>query len=276
MKRQDAVGHLVFTDLDGSLLDHDSYSFAPALPRLQQLEAAHIPVIFCSSKTRAEILTLRDATSNTHPFIVENGAAVFIPEDYFSEQPAQTCSRDGFWVYEFSQSRSRWLQILEGMEEEFNGEFTCFHRAGVEGVARMTGLALPEAALASARDYSEPVQWLGSAESKAQFISRLQERGATVLAGGRFLGVGGDCDKGRALLWLRNVYQRNHPDSVLRDLAIGDSGNDVAMLEVGGSALLVRSPVHDFPKLEREADVFRSSKSGPDGWAEGVAEWLAP
>jgi mannosyl-3-phosphoglycerate phosphatase len=276
LSRHDAPRHLVFTDLDGSLLDHDSYSFAPAQPLLQQLEAAQIPVIFCSSKTRAEIMTLRDATANTHPFIVENGAAVFIPEGYFSEQPAQTCSRDGFWVYEFSQARSRWLQILEEIEPEFNGEFTSFHRAGIEGVARMTGLALAEAALANARDYSEPVQWLGSAEGRPRFISRLQERGATVLAGGRFLGVGGACDKGRALRWLREVYQHNYPGSVLRDLAIGDSGNDVAMLEVAGSALLVRSPVHGFPQLERDAGVFRSSQYGPNGWAEGVAEWLAP
>ena len=52
---------LVFTDLDGSLLDHHSYSYQAALPRLQQLEQLGVPVIPATSKTRAEIVHLRES-----------------------------------------------------------------------------------------------------------------------------------------------------------------------------------------------------------------------
>ena len=51
--------HLVFTDLDGSLLDHDHYGYRDAQPQLGQLQSLNIPVIPASSKTRAEIERLR-------------------------------------------------------------------------------------------------------------------------------------------------------------------------------------------------------------------------
>ena len=51
--------YLVFTDLDGSLLDHHNYSYSDALPQLRQLERRGIPVIPASSKTRVEIERLR-------------------------------------------------------------------------------------------------------------------------------------------------------------------------------------------------------------------------
>ena len=93
------VLYLVFTDLDGSLLDHHNYDFIDAMPQLRSLERLEIPLIPASSKTRVEIEQLRQKLGNTHPFIVENGAAVFIPQGYFSSRPAGTIEREGYWVY---------------------------------------------------------------------------------------------------------------------------------------------------------------------------------
>lgn len=42
---------VISTDMDGTLLDHDSYDFASALPFLQQLSAVGIPDILNTSKT---------------------------------------------------------------------------------------------------------------------------------------------------------------------------------------------------------------------------------
>ena len=118
------------------------------------------------------------------------------------------------------------------------------------------------------------MQWLGSAARKRDFIAALRAGGATVLQGGRFLTVGGDSDKGRALAWLRDASLQARGAATCHDLAIGDSGNDCAMLEAAATALLVRSPAHDFPVLKRRSGVIRSSAYGPAGWAEGVAQWL--
>lgn len=265
---------LVFTDLDGSLLDHHTYSYADALPQLAILEQLGIPVIPATSKTRREIEHLRATLDNAHPFIVENGAAVYIPVGYFDSQPVATVEREAYWVREFSAPREKWLGILQALSSEFSGEYDYFFHAGTAGIMHMTHLPEERALEANQREYSEPVKWLGDEVRKAEFISCLQSRGASVLQGGRFLGVSGDCDKGRALAWLRQVYQQSEPATACHDLAIGDSGNDCAMLEAAETALLVRSPVHEFPVLQRADGVIFSTEFGPAGWAEGVARWL--
>ena len=73
---------IVFTDLDGSLLDFDRYSFEGARPSLDRLKRLDIPVVFTTSKTRREVEVLRRETGIDAPFIVENGAAVYVPPFY--------------------------------------------------------------------------------------------------------------------------------------------------------------------------------------------------
>ena len=276
MKPEVSYQYLVFTDLDGSLLDHYTYEFADALSQVQRLERERIPLIFTSSKTRAEIVSLRERVGNRHPFIVENGAAVYIPEGYFAVEPDEIESRDGFWVYEMSESRAHWRAQLAALEAEFPGEFESFSQLGAAGVATATGLSIESAERANDREYSEPVHWLSDENRKLEFISRLLDLGTHVLAGGRFLGISGDVDKGRALAWLRTLYQDANPAMAIHDLAVGDSANDCAMLETAETALLIRSPVHDFPQLQRDMKhVISSELPGPAGWAEGVAKWLS-
>jgi len=265
---------LVFSDLDGSLLDHHDYSFEAALPVLDTLRQRDIPLVLASSKTCEEMLELREMLGNHHPFIVENGAAIYVPLDYFPREPAPSVLRDDYRVFEMAPARERWLAELALLQQEFPGQYESFHDAGVAGIAAMTGLSESQARAASRRCYSEPVRWLGAPEDEARFIQRLQQAGATVARGGRFLSVSGDCDKGRALAWLRNLYREANPAGAVADLAVGDSDNDRHMLEAAGTALLIRSPVHGFPVLARDEGVIFSDRFGPEGWAEGVAQWL--
>ena len=71
---------IVFTDLDGTLLDHDTYSWQEAAPALEALRIKGVPLILCSSKTRAEMLVLWQELGLSHPFITENGGGIFAPE----------------------------------------------------------------------------------------------------------------------------------------------------------------------------------------------------
>lgn len=269
---------LVFTDLDGSLLDHHSYSFKPAVKMLETLEAQGIPVIPITSKTMAELLPLRKQLNNAHPFIVENGAAIYIPNNYFSQQPENSKAAGDFWVIENSVARKTWLQLLEDNSDEYSTEFrtfdSIFKQYGVEGIAEITGLSSSMAKLANQREFSEPVQWTGTAARKKLFIKKLQSLGATVLQGGRFLSVGGATDKGRALLQLENLYLIQTQQNSCETLAIGDSGNDISMLEQASSALIIKSNNHSPPKLTRSKNCSTSIKTGPEGWAAGVADWL--
>lgn len=261
---------LVFTDMDGSLLDHHNYHFDEAIPTLDTLEKQHIPVIPATSKTQAEVELLRDSLNNSHPFIVENGAAVFIPKGYFKTQPEDTVEKGDFWVKEFSAPRQQWQALIDEVRPHYPDEFKTFADAGIDGIIAMTGLNVHAAARAARRQYGEPICWHGNGNKKHEFISDLKQLGAHILEGGRFIHVSGVCDKGQALQWLSNVYQQNTAETTLKTLAIGDSQNDQAMLEVADYALIIRSPVHGLPAVERAHNLYISTHTGPKGWAEGV------
>jgi len=68
---------IVFTDLDGTLLHPRTYSFEAAMPALKLIKEKDIPLILCSSKTRAEIEVYRKKLDNQHPFVSENGGGIF-------------------------------------------------------------------------------------------------------------------------------------------------------------------------------------------------------
>ncbi|WP_438970893.1 HAD-IIB family hydrolase [Methylophaga sp.] len=261
---------LVFTDMDGSLLDHHDYHFDEAVPTLEILEKENIPVIPVTSKTQAEVELLRDSLNNGHPFIVENGAAVFIPIGYFAYQPEGTIERDAFWVKEFCEPRKQWQSLIEEVRSQYQDQFKTFADAGIDGIIAMTGLNVHAAARAARRQYGEPVSWHGNGNRKQQFIDELKRHGAQILEGGRFIHVSGQCDKGQAIEWLTNVYKSNAYAHQLKTLAIGDSQNDLAMLEKADYALIIRSPVHAVPVVERKHNLYISTHTGPKGWAEGV------
>lgn len=269
---------LIFTDLDGSLLDHDSYSFEPAKNLLDDLKLASIPLIPITSKTFAEVESLRIKLNNQHPFIVENGAAIAIPINYFSSMPKGCYEKSGFWIIANTQSRQHWNKLLKDNAADFEGEFETFssivQSKGIKGIQEITGLNQDQAELSNQRDFSEPIHWLSSEQRKQAFIEKLTAAGGTLLQGGRFLALGGKIDKGSALLQLTELYQKFLSLSEVHTLAIGDSGNDISMLEAASSAIIIRSKTHSAPILTRNKNLQISNAFGPEGWTETVSFWL--
>ena len=266
---------IVFTDMDGSLLDHYTYSHAAADNLLNRLENNHIPVVPVTSKTCAEVKQLRRELNNPHPFIVENGAAVYIPGDYF--QPCEGVEEDsGYLVKAFVEKRAHWQSLLAGVKAPLNQAYTSFAQAGIDGVMAMTGLPRPQAQLAAQREYGEPLKWRGSAREYEAFGEYLRAFGGHLLKGGRFIHVSGPCNKGQALNWLAKRYQHNHSNSKVVSIALGDSENDVAMLEASDYAVIIRSPVHACPSLAKapDQDIYMTRDAGPHGWVEGLGHVL--
>ncbi|HKQ32701.1 MAG TPA: HAD hydrolase family protein, partial [Thermodesulfobacteriota bacterium] len=103
---------VVYTDLDGTLLDHHTYSFDKAVPALRLLESEGVPLIINSSKTRPEIERYRSLLGNTHPFVTENGGGIFIPENYFSRSPVCDKRSDGYCIVELGAPREELKAVL--------------------------------------------------------------------------------------------------------------------------------------------------------------------
>jgi len=267
---QNTTQWLIFTDLDGSLLDHHNYSHEAADALLTQLAIQKIPVIPVSSKTAAELELIRASLNNQHPFIIENGAAVYIPIGYFEQQPEDTQQIGNFWVKQFVDERKHWQQLIQQLKPKYLDQFKTFSELGIDGIIALTGLNVHTAARAAKRQFGEPISWQGNGNLKQQFIDEIEQLGGHVLQGGRFIHVSGQCDKGKALEWLHQLYLSAATTTDIKTLAIGDSHNDKAMLEQADYALLIRSPAHSLPEINRDKHLFVSTQLGPKGWSEGV------
>jgi HAD superfamily hydrolase (TIGR01484 family) len=70
---------VVFTDLDGTLLDHHTYEWTAARPALQRLTQTGTPCVFVTSKTRAEVEFWRTAMVNPIPSSSRTAPLPFSP-----------------------------------------------------------------------------------------------------------------------------------------------------------------------------------------------------
>lgn len=266
---------LIFTDFDGTLLDHYSYSFAAAQRSIERLSKLGIPIIPNTSKTLAEVCILQKEMGLKTPLIVENGAAIYLPKNFLPQKPKGAVWKDGYWIKSFAQKRSYWQGIIKKIGASHIGQFETFGSMDIDRIAEITGLDENSAMRAAQRQFGEPVLWLGTDSQRNEFIVKAKKLGAFPLLGGRFLHICGNSNKGIALLWLLNEYERQHKQHIVTSVALGDGNNDIDMLEVADTAVRIASPVHAPPQLQRTHKVYTSSKTGPEGWKE-VIDQLIP
>ena len=130
---------LIFTDLDGTLIDHDTYDFKEAQPTLDQLRSRSIPVIICSSKTRAEIEICRRRMGLSYPFIVENGGAVFIPSGAFDLRDLNYVEKGPYHVVELGVPYADLCTIWREIKKK-NFRMRGFSEMTIDEIAACTGL----------------------------------------------------------------------------------------------------------------------------------------
>lgn len=270
---------IIFTDLDGTLLDRNSYSFEPAVPALQELCRRGIPIILNSSKTFAEMIHLRLKLGNSHPFVIENGAAVIIPDGYFVdtsrlEKVTSEISGgiSGYRLVRFGQSYQDILDVLALARSEgfmFNG----FNDWSAAEIAQITGLSVEAAQLSKQRCGSEPVILDGDRATHQAFARFLHQHRLKVLQGGRFSHVMGLYDKAMGLQWLMSEYRKHFSQLPVLSVALGDSYNDEAMLNCADIPVVVRSPHSDALDLSNDAAIY-TTLPGPEGWREAIEQIL--
>ncbi|MFQ6037689.1 MAG: HAD-IIB family hydrolase [Candidatus Aminicenantales bacterium] len=264
---------LVFTDLDGTLLDFSSYSFEPARPALSLLEKKNIPLVFCSSKTRSEIETLRAELKNTHPFISENGAAVFIPKGMFPHPFRFDRENAEYFILEQGPSYSRVREVLAKIKARYPGVLRGFGDMDANEVARLCGLSIEDAKRAKQREHEEP--FLLQEPSLEDDIRKAAEAfGLRVVRGDRFFHLTGGSHKGKALLRLKRLYEKS--GTPVRTIALGDSPNDIPMLRAADMAVLVQKPGGGYDPAVQIPGVVFARGVGPEGWRQAILELLDP
>ncbi len=226
---------VIFTDLDGTLLS-ENYSFKSAVPALEVLENRKIPLVFCTSKTRTEIEVYREKTGNRHPFISENGGAIFIPVNYFSKKNKRLIK----WNYEVIELGKPYKDLVRALNE-LKKDFPIqgFSDMSVSEIAKHSGLSVFEAKMAKKRDYDE-VFILREERLEKKLLRSIKKKGLNCTRGGRYYHLMGESDKGKAVRILSDLYKEKFGD--VRTISFGDSRNDKPMLRVTDKGYLVNGP----------------------------------
>jgi mannosyl-3-phosphoglycerate phosphatase len=260
---------VVFTDMDGTLIDHHSYEFAPALPALEALKCRNVPLVLCSSKTRVELLQWQHRMGIDGPLIVENGGGIFLAGmgELAGCFPERVGGRPAV-VLGSPYIKLRAALVRYG--SELGVTLKGFGDMDLGEIAQATGLTLEEAALAVERDFDEPFLWEQEPDAALakKFHELAAEDGLSVTRGGRFWHLMGDSDKGRAVRWvLDNLF----PGAV--SLGLGDSENDLEMLREVDTGVLVERGTggHLTPA---PSGISCTEGAGPVGWNRAVLEWL--
>ncbi|MBI4891466.1 MAG: HAD-IIB family hydrolase [Acidobacteria bacterium] len=257
---------LILTDLDGTLLDQETYEWSPARPALERLRRKGIPWIPITSKTRAEVEVWRRRLGHSHPFIVENGGAAFIPEGYFPGGVAGARQRDGYEVLEWGEPYQQLVADLEIAAEECGCRVLGFQAMTPDVVASECGMQREDALLAKQREYDEPFVVLD--EGKDEVLkAAIVRRGRKWTRGGRFWHILGENDKATAALALIALYRRQWHE--VQTIGLGDGLNDVPfLLRVDHPVLIRSSRVQELQAAVPQG--FVTTQPGPAGWNEAV------
>lgn len=263
---------MIFTDVDGTFLDAHTYDCEPQRPAVERLKAANVPIVFCTSKTRAEVLHLRKALQIHDPFIVENGGAIYVEKDYFPFPLKKGVLRHGMVAVELGTPHRILVEAMDRVEDETGCRVHRFSRMTDRMVSKVTGLALPMARLAREREYDEPF-WFGPGPPARQklFLKSIRRLpGIRVTKGNRFYHLKGVANKGRAVELLKAFYLRLWCSSTF--IGLGDSANDIPMLRAVDYPIVI-------PRASGQVDpdvvsglptVLRSPLAAPHGWFAGA------
>jgi mannosyl-3-phosphoglycerate phosphatase family protein len=245
---------LFITDLDGTFIDHDTYQPGPSVSAARKLSSRGVHLVFCSSKTVAEQLPIRNSLEIPVTMIVENGSAIYRWDSPTSE----------ILGCQVEQIR----HVADEVRRETRVNLRLLGELDIEEVMQVTGLGPADAALAQQRQYSDSiVSPLDDPETVAKLAEAFDTHGLATTMGGRFLGIHGpNAGKGRAVI---RLLAHNPVVSG----AVGDGPNDAPMLAEVDYPYIIRgkgavTPGLALPRLVR-IDAF-----GPNGFVKAAENFL--
>lgn len=263
---------VIISDVDACLIDGHTYSARTAGEAVARLNRCGVPLVLCSSKTRAELEELRQQLGLECPFISENGAALHVPEGYFPFEIPGALRIGSGDVVVFGRVYAQVVAMLHDAAQAAGVRVEGFSDMSVEQVAAETGLSLHAASLAKRREYDEPFRVVEpDADASSRLSHALRDAGVRVMAGGRFDHATGEADKGRATAFLRRLYRKAF--GPMTTVGFGDALNDVPLLRSVDVPIIVRGP--SAAQVHEEVPWARiTSSPGPAGWRQAVLSIL--
>jgi mannosyl-3-phosphoglycerate phosphatase len=267
---------VIFTALEGSLLDSRSQSWLPAGEALDEIARRRVPLVLVSSGTRAELEPLRRKIENGHPFITESGGGLFIPDGYFAKRLEGAVRQGRYFCVAFGRPFADAVAAAEELAEQSGASIVGYAQMTAREIARNTGESLRQAELARQREFSERFFFAGGSEAVlAKFERQAREHGWDAIPGDPFWELRSGNNEARALRHLMRLL-RDALHTRLRAVAIGSDARDLTLLSAADQAVVLPRRAGEFDPLlsSRLAKGIQGDASGPAGWNQAVLKAL--
>ena len=240
------------------------------MPVIQQLKSLKIPVVPVTSKTRAEVTTLRQDVGLSDPFVTENGSGIFIEVNHnpFDQPPGE--QEGDFYVVDLGCPYVQARAGLRVIANELRHSLLGFGDMTIARLEKYTGLSAKDAQEAKAREFSEPFI-TPKAVTAEQIVEAVEAVGFKVVVGDRFSHlIGPEAGKGNAVKRLVALYQSILPaGETIVTVGLGNSPNDLDMLENVDHAIVLPGVDGPHPQLCDRGFAIAPS-SAPQGWVDAV------
>jgi len=278
--------YLIFSDIDNTLLQsyiikegeiYHIEEYGEIKEIVQKLRKNKIPLVLCSSKTRFEQEKIRKYLEIDDPYVVENGGAIFIPENYFpidlEELGLSISSRiNENLVIELGKSYNRIIETLQEIREIFHIEFIAVHDLSLPELAQKVGISIEDAKLMASREYSETILEI-NINNLDKLKRILNDRGLRILQGTRYNTVSSLHDKGSAISILKKLYSIKYENEKIESIGIGDAFNDIPMFENVDKPFLVRNIQNSYAPMKIN-NLIRVNGIGQTGWKEIILNYI--
>ena len=141
------------------------------------LDHAGIPAVWLTGRSRLQFDDARRKHGHTHPFIAEDGCAVYLPEDYFHLRPESTISKTQkavtvrlgrFTCLPVAEALPVAAEGLESLSEDAGVPIVTLRSLSPRELSQNTGLPAREAELSRQRDFDDLFFFAGVSEQNIQ------------------------------------------------------------------------------------------------------------
>jgi mannosyl-3-phosphoglycerate phosphatase len=277
-----APRHLIFTALEGALVDPHTDSFAGAEEALSELERRKIAFVLLTSRTREEIEPIRRKLGHNHPFVTEDGGGIFFPDGYFSLRIPGSVRTARYLSIAQGRPYAEVCEALDDIAEECAVGVAGFHHMSLREIADNTGLRPRSAELARAREFDEPFYFTSKDNNAiARFVEAARERGFDTRRGPIFWHLSARCDAARAVRTLAQLF-REATHIKLRLVGIGRGEEDLPWLRAVNHALLLPDSRESSKPLEqpevnpsRTRTIVMGDLPGAPGWNKAILDIIS-
>ena len=254
---------LIFTDLDGSILDRDTFKFDQIKQYMKKLLNSGVIIIPNSSKTESEIIEFNQELGENLAYISENGSVINGLNILNSNFPDKII---------LSREKEELIEIFKKNVPE-NLQNKCKFISNLDKKNQMGIFSLSDNKLKNAlkRKYTEPFLFEGEKSERIELLKILKKKSLTLQEGGRVINLCDNVNKVKSMKKILKIYKKIQ--SNIKVIAVGDNYNDLDMLKNCDLPCLVFNDQFKEDQINID-NLIISNRPSPDGWADVIKKAL--